>query len=79
MNASNIFEAMLRAVTERRSDRLDEVSTENVKLDARWRKAAMEKIRAEAERDAMKHAMAEQAKMLVDLLGMVGKVHGCPR
>jgi kinesin family protein 18/19 len=73
MNASNIFEAMLRAVTERRSDRLDEVSTENVKLDARWRKAAMEKIRAEAERDAMKHAMAEQAKMLVDLLGMVGR------
>jgi kinesin family protein 18/19 len=73
VNASNIFEAMLRAVTERRSDRLDEVSTENVKLDARWRKAAMEKIRAEAERDAMKHAMAEQAKMLVDLLGMVGR------
>ena len=73
LNASNIFDAMLRAVTERRSDRLDEVSTENVKLDARWRKAAMEKIRAEAERDAMKHAMAEQAKMLVDLLGMVGR------
>ena len=73
LNASNIFEAMLRAVTERRSDRLDEVSAENVKLDAQWRKAAMEKIRAEAERDAMKHAMAEQAKMLVDLLGMVGR------
>ncbi|KAH9030157.1 kinesin-domain-containing protein [Lactarius pseudohatsudake] len=73
LNASNIFDAMLRAVTERRSDRLDEVSTENVKLDARWRKATMEKIRAEAERDAMKHAMAEQAKMLVDLLGMVGR------
>ncbi|KAI9447762.1 kinesin-domain-containing protein [Lactarius indigo] len=73
VNASNIFDAMLRAVTERRSDRLDEVSAENVKLDARWRKATMEKIRAEAERDAMKHAMAEQAKMLVDLLGMVGR------
>ncbi|KAH9173407.1 P-loop containing nucleoside triphosphate hydrolase protein [Lactarius sanguifluus] len=73
LNASNIFDAMLRAVTERRSDRLDEVSTENVKLDARWRKATMEKIRAEAERDAMKHAMAEQAKMLVNLLGMVGR------
>ena len=73
LNASNIFEAMLRAVTERRSDRLDEVSAENVKLDARWRKATMERIRAEAERDAIKQAMADQAKMLVDLLGMVGR------
>ncbi|KAH9981852.1 kinesin-domain-containing protein [Russula compacta] len=72
-NASNMFEAMLRAVTERRSDRLDEISTENVKLDAQWRKANIEKTRAEAEREAMKDAMAEQAKMVVDLLGMVGR------
>lgn len=72
-NASNMFEAMVRAVIERRSDRLDEISTENVKLDAHWRKALTEKIRAEAEREAMEDAMAEQAKMLVDLLGMVGR------
>ena len=72
-NASNMFEAMLRAVTERRSDRLDEISTENVKLDAQWRKANIEKTRAEAEREAMKDAMAEQAKIVVDLLGMVGR------
>jgi kinesin family member 18/19 len=73
LNASNMFDATLRAVTERRSDRLDEISTENVKLDAQWRKATLEQIRAEAEREAMKDAMAEQAKMLVDLLGMVGR------
>ena len=64
---------MVRAVIERRSDRLDEISTENVKLDAKWRKVVTEKIRAEAEREAMEDAMAEQAKMLVDLLGMVGR------
>jgi kinesin family protein 18/19 len=73
LNASNMFEAMVRAVIERRSDRLDEISTENVKLDAQWRKAVTEKIRAEAEREAMEDAMAEQAKMVVDLLGMVGR------
>ncbi|KAI0306915.1 P-loop containing nucleoside triphosphate hydrolase protein [Multifurca ochricompacta] len=72
LNAGNMFDAMLRAVTERRSDRLDEISTENVKLDAQWRKAAMEKVRAEAEREAMKDAVAEQAKMLINLIGMVG-------
>lgn len=73
LNASNMFEAMVRAVIERRSDRLDEISTENVKLDAQWRKAVTERIRAEAEREAMEDAMAEQAKMVVDLLGMVGR------
>ena len=73
VNASNMFEAMLRAVTERRSDRLDDISMENVKLDAQWRKAMTEKSRAEAEREAMEDSMAEQARMVVDLLGMVGR------
>jgi len=73
VNASNMFEAMLRAVTERRSDRLDDISMENVKLDAHWRKAMTEKSRAEAEREAMEDSMAEQARMVVDLLGMVGR------
>jgi len=73
VNASNMFEAMLRAVTERRSDRLDDISMENVKLDAQWRKAMTEKCRAEAEREAMEDSMAEQTRMVVDLLGMVGR------
>ncbi|KAI9508657.1 kinesin-domain-containing protein [Russula earlei] len=73
LNASNMFEGMLRAVTERRSDRLDDMSTENINLDAQLRKAAAEKTRAEAEREAMVDAMTEQAKMVVDLLGMVGR------
>jgi kinesin family protein 18/19 len=68
-----MFEAMVRAVTERRSDRLDEISTENVKLDAQWRKATTDKTRAEAEREAMEDAVTEQAKTVVDLLGMVGR------
>ncbi|TFY80747.1 hypothetical protein EWM64_g3265 [Hericium alpestre] len=72
-NSGAMFDAMLRAVTERRSDRLDAVNVENVKLDARWRRAEMEKVKAEAERDAVMDAMGDQAKMLVHLLGMVGR------
>ncbi|KAI0053046.1 kinesin-domain-containing protein [Auriscalpium vulgare] len=73
LNASSMFEAMLRAVVERRSDRLDTVSVDNINLDAQWRMASMERIRAEAEREAVKEEMEGQAKMLLHLLGMVGR------
>jgi kinesin family protein 18/19 len=72
-NSSNMFDAMLRAVVERRSDKLDEVCVENVKLDARWRKAEMERLKAEGQRDAVTQAASEQATMIVSLIGVVGK------
>ncbi|KAI6117621.1 P-loop containing nucleoside triphosphate hydrolase protein [Pisolithus croceorrhizus] len=62
----NMFEATLRAVCEH-------VSIENVKADATWRKAEMERVRAEAEKDAVKESFQSQAKILVNLLGMVGR------
>ncbi|KAI6097440.1 P-loop containing nucleoside triphosphate hydrolase protein [Pisolithus croceorrhizus] len=63
----------LRAVCERRSANLENVSIENVKADATWRKAEMERVRAEAEKDAVKESFQSQAKILVNLLGMVGR------
>ncbi|KZP12090.1 kinesin-like protein [Athelia psychrophila] len=72
-NSDSMFDATLRAVSERRSEKLDEVSIDNVKMDARWRKAEMERAKAEAERDAMKDALATQAEMVVNLVGMVGR------
>ena len=72
-NSGNMFEATLRAVSERRSDRLDEVGADNVKMDARWRSAEMERVKAEAERDAMKEAVESQAEMVVSLVGIVGR------
>lgn len=72
-NSRNMFEATLRAVCERRSDNLEDVSMENVKADAIWRKAEMERVRAEAEKDAVKESFQSQANMLVSLLGMVGR------
>ncbi|KIO13047.1 hypothetical protein M404DRAFT_124085 [Pisolithus tinctorius Marx 270] len=72
-NSRNMFEATLRAVCERRSDNLEDVSMENVKADAIWRKAEMERVRAEAEKDAVKESFQSQADILVNLLGMVGR------
>ena len=72
-NSGHMFEATLRAVSERRSDRLDDAGIDNVKMDVRWRTAEMERVKAEAERDAMKAAVESQAEMVVNLVGMVGR------
>lgn len=72
-NSSNMFEAMLRAVVERRSDRLDEPSIENLKLDARWRKSEMERAKAEGFCEVVQEIIVQQAKTIVGLLGVIGK------
>ncbi|PSR73094.1 hypothetical protein PHLCEN_2v11041 [Hermanssonia centrifuga] len=72
-NSGAMFEATLRAVSERRSDKLDELSVDNVKLDARWRKAEMERMKAEASRSALQEAVESQAGTVVSLLGLVGR------
>ena len=72
-NSTSMFEAMLRAVVERRSERLDEQSMENLKLDARWRRSEMERAKAEGFREAAQGVIAEQAKTIIGLLGIIGK------
>ncbi|KZV65810.1 kinesin-domain-containing protein [Peniophora sp. CONT] len=72
-NSRSMFDAVLRAVSERRSDRLDEISVDNVRLDVEYRRMELEKFRAEAERDAIKDAMESQARMFVHLMGLVGR------
>ena len=72
-NSRNMFEATLRAVCERRSDNIEEVSIENVKADAKWRKAEIERVKAEAEKDAMQESFRSQVETMLNLLGMVGR------
>ncbi|KAJ7086618.1 P-loop containing nucleoside triphosphate hydrolase protein [Mycena epipterygia] len=72
-NSSAMFDATMRAVSERRSEKLDDVSADNVKLDARCSKAEMERVKAEGERDAMKEAVQDMAEVLVNLVGMLGR------
>lgn len=72
-NSNAMFEATLRAVSERKSEKLDEVSVDNVKLDAMSRRADMERLKAEGERDEMRKAVEDMADIMVGLVGMLGR------
>ncbi|KAF8165021.1 kinesin-like protein [Crassisporium funariophilum] len=72
-NSNAMFDATMRAVSERKSEKLDEVSVENMKLEASFRKAAMEKLKAESERDVMRDAVIDMADVMVKLVGMLGR------
>lgn len=72
-NSNAMFDATMRAVSERKSEKLDEVSVDNMKLEASFRKASMEKLKAESERDAMRDAVADMADVIVKLVGMLGR------
>ncbi|KAJ3996034.1 kinesin-like protein [Lentinula boryana] len=72
-NASAMFDATMRAVSERRSDKLDDFSIENVKLDAACRKAEMDKLKAEEERNVFANAVEDIAQVMVGLIGMLGR------
>ena len=73
INSLAMFDATLRAVSERRSEKLDDVSVDNVKLGAKCKKAEMEQARAEEDRDVMKGAVEEMADVVVSLLGMLAR------
>ena len=72
-NANAMFDATMRAVSERKSEKLDEVSVDNMKLEASFRKASMERLKAESERDAMQDTIADMADVMVKLVGMLGR------
>ncbi|KIK65542.1 hypothetical protein GYMLUDRAFT_258281 [Collybiopsis luxurians FD-317 M1] len=72
-NASAMFDATMRAVSERKSEKLDEISIDNVKLDAACRKAEMDKVKAEEERNVMADAVDDIARVMVGLIGMLGR------
>lgn len=72
-NSNAMFDATMRAVSERRSEKLDDVSVENVKLDAMCRRAEMEKLKAEGEREVMGSAVGDMAEIVVGLVGMLGR------
>jgi kinesin family protein 18/19 len=72
-NAMAMFDATLRAVSERKSDKLDDVGVDGVRLDARCKKAEMEQARAEEDRDVMRGAVEGMANVVVTLLGMLAR------
>jgi len=72
-NASAMFDATMKAVSERRSEKLDESSMELVKYETLIRRAEMERLKAERERDAMKESMEDMVEVTVKLVGMLGR------
>ena len=72
-NSNAMFDATMRAVSERKSEKLDEVSIDNMKLEASFRKASMEKLKAESECEAIRDTVADMADVMVKLVGMLGR------
>lgn len=70
-NTSNMFTAMLRAVCERRQDKLDEVSVENLTITAQLKKAEMELIQARAETEALKTVFDRYVGQFVNLASIL--------
>jgi kinesin family protein 18/19 len=72
-NSTAMFDATMRAVAERKSDKLDEFSADNVKAQAASRQAEMETARLTSERDAFRDAAEDMADVMVKLIGMLGR------
>lgn len=72
-NSNAMFEATMRAVAERRSEKLDEFGSDLVKLETSLQKAVMEKLKAESEREVMRDTIVDMADIMVKLIGMLGR------
>ena len=72
-NAENMFEATLRAITERKSEKLDEVAAENIRTEAKYRKESVNRLKADAYCDSLKKAMAKQAEVIANMVGMLAR------
>lgn len=72
-NSTAMFDATMRAVSEKKSEKLDEASLENIKLETSCKKAMMEQLKAESERDVMRNAVADMADIMVKIVGMLGR------
>ncbi|KAG6838002.1 hypothetical protein H0H93_008396 [Arthromyces matolae] len=72
-NSNAMFEATLRAMSERKSEKLDQANVAILKLEAACRKAEMDRAKAEEERDVMRTAVETMAEAVVGLVGMLGR------
>lgn len=68
-----MFDATLRAVSERRSDRIDEAGADIIRADAHAKRAEMDKVRAEARENVLQIALDGQAKFAAELVGLLAR------
>lgn len=72
-NSTAMFDATLRAVSERRSEKLEDLHVDFIKIDARCAKAEMERLKAESEREVLKESVRDMSEVVAKLLGVVGR------
>ncbi|KZT62930.1 kinesin-domain-containing protein [Calocera cornea HHB12733] len=72
-NTRAMLEATFRAVSERRSTNLDDVSVENIKLLSSLQRVETDVARVSAREQALKAAVAQQSQMMAQLMGVLGQ------
>ncbi|KAF8339199.1 P-loop containing nucleoside triphosphate hydrolase protein [Cantharellus anzutake] len=72
-NCASLFEATLRAVSERKSDRLDESGVDAVRIEAQLQRTEMERSKAEARESISKAAVESQANFVTELVGLLAR------
>lgn len=72
-NSNAMFDATLRAVSERRSERLDEFGIDSIRADAHSKRAEMNKILAETRESVLQAALDSQARFASELVGLLAR------
>ncbi|KZO97986.1 kinesin-domain-containing protein [Calocera viscosa TUFC12733] len=72
-NTRSMLEATFRAVSERRSANLDDVSVENIKLLSSFQRSETEVARVSAREQALKGALAQQSQMMTQMMGVLAQ------
>ncbi|KAF8314728.1 kinesin-domain-containing protein [Clavulina sp. PMI_390] len=72
-NTNAMFDATLRAATERRSDRIDESGADVIRADAHLKRAEMDQVRAETRENVLQIALEGQAKFATELVGLLAR------
>ncbi|KAG8860509.1 kinesin-like protein Klp5 [Tulasnella sp. 330] len=71
--ASSMFDAMIRAVAERKSDRMDDIMVDSIRVDARLKRAELDLLKCQTREGVLKEALSEQAGRVSQLVGMLAR------
>ncbi|KAG8903387.1 kinesin-like protein Klp5 [Tulasnella sp. 403] len=72
-NANALLEAMLRAVSERKYDRMDEIMIETIKTDVRLKRLEADQSKLQAKESVLRDTVGQQASMIASLVGILAR------
>ncbi|KAG9025239.1 kinesin-like protein Klp5 [Tulasnella sp. JGI-2019a] len=71
--ASSMFDAMVRAVAERKSDRMDDAMVDSIRTDARLKRAELDLLKSQTREGVLKDALCEQSGRVGELVGILAR------